>query len=107
MRLLINDMISVIDKSRLGLELRSMDWTLAVGHRLAVRVGTNFNDGYWLPNSSGELILVHSATLRLFLQNPERDITTQGAASPWLTTSGCLLAGMGIFVEPQFGVEAV
>jgi hypothetical protein len=84
--ILINDMISVIDKRRLGLELRSMDWTLAVGHRLAVRVGTNFNDGYWLPNASGELILVHSATLRLFLQNPERDITTQGAASPWLTT---------------------
>jgi putative CocE/NonD family hydrolase len=83
---LINDMMSVIERRRLALDLRSMDWTLAVGHRLAVRVGTNFDDGYWLPSASSELVVVHSATLQLFLQNPERDISTQGRVSPWLTT---------------------
>ncbi len=84
--ILINEMISMIDKRHLSLELRSMDWTLALGHRLAVRVGTNFNNEDWLPNSSGELIVVDSATLRLFLQDPELDITTQGGVSPWLAT---------------------
>ena len=101
---LINDMISVINRRRLALDLRSMDWTLAVGHRLAVRVGTNFDDGYWLPSASSELVVVYSARLQLLLQNPELDITTQGGVSPWLTTYmsdhaavGTVTPGPGLF----------
>ncbi|MEY2680490.1 MAG: hypothetical protein RL661_721 [Pseudomonadota bacterium] len=76
--LLINDMMSVINRRRLALDLRSMDWILAVGHRLAVRVGTNFDDGYWLPNASSELGVTFS--ILPLSANPSRIVKTDSTS---------------------------
>lgn len=101
----VNDMISVLARNgRTTLTLRSMDWTLEPGHRLAVRVGTNFADGYWLPDSSGQRVTVQAAKLRLDLQNPAYDRRTYGARAPWLdvyaryyTAEGTVTPGQGSF----------
>lgn len=101
----VNDMISVLARNgRTTLTLRSMDWTLEPGHRLAVRVGTNFDDGYWLPSSSGQKVTVQAAKLSLDLQNPAYDRRTSGARAPWLdvytryyTAEGTVAAGQGSF----------
>lgn len=83
---LINEMISLLGKSPTRMMLRSMDWTLAQGHRLAVRVGTTFDLDYWMPKPSNDRVSIRAIRLTLFLQDPASDIWTEGLESPWLST---------------------
>ncbi|GAA3920962.1 CocE/NonD family hydrolase [Actinoplanes auranticolor] len=70
---------------RVAFDLKSTDWTFAVGHQLGVQIGT-IGSGSWLDTPSGNTIGVTRARLELALQNPRFDVPTQGDRSPFLDT---------------------
>lgn len=67
------------------IRLKSLDWTLEVGHRLLVSVAS-VTYGYWLPTPSGGLVELVAASLELPLQSPAADVAAEGARSPHLDT---------------------
>jgi putative CocE/NonD family hydrolase len=71
--------------ARVSFDLKSTDWTLAAGHQLAVEVGT-IRSGSWRDQPTGNTVRVTGALLRLDLENPDGDVVTEGARSPYLDT---------------------
>ncbi|AJT42762.1 hypothetical protein UM93_00970 [Psychromicrobium lacuslunae] len=73
---LINSMVSTLNSgAATRVELLSLDWALAKGHSLAVRVGA----------AKGSLqVQLTSAKLSLSLQSTSQDQATQGDRSPYL-----------------------
>lgn len=80
--------VSALRPGETALELKSTDWTLPVGHSLAVEVGTVqpgvpfAND--WLPTLSQETITVREARLDLAFDDPAGDTGLPGDRAPWL-----------------------
>jgi uncharacterized protein len=83
---MFDENVSLIERAgRVAFDLKSTDWTLAVGHQLGVQVGT-IGSGSWLDTPSGNTIRISRARLGLALQNPRYDVPTQGDRSPFLDT---------------------
>lgn len=73
---LINSMVSILNSGMATrVELLSLDWTLASGHSLAVRVGAA---------KGNQQVKLSSAKLSLSLQSTSQDQATQGDRSPYL-----------------------
>lgn len=79
----IDENVAELTRSGRVFDLKSMDWTLAKGHRLAVSIGT-INGGYWRANPSGRVITVNNAQVLLSVQSPAHDVATQGDKSVFL-----------------------
>ncbi|AEV84197.1 hypothetical protein ACWT_3174 [Actinoplanes sp. SE50] len=83
---MFDENVALIAKAgRVGVDLKATDWTLESGHQLGVQVGT-IGSGTWLDTPSGNTIQVSRARLSLALQDPARDVPTQGDRSPFLDT---------------------
>ncbi|WP_392675110.1 CocE/NonD family hydrolase [Streptomyces sp. LN785] len=82
---MFDEQVSLVDTGRLTVDLKATDWTLAAGHVLAVEIGS-IQTGSWRDTPSGETIKVKDARLALALDDPENDIATAGARSPFLDT---------------------
>ncbi|MBD1919490.1 MULTISPECIES: CocE/NonD family hydrolase [Cyanophyceae] len=87
--------VAVVKPGTTSFELRSTDWTLPVGHALAVEIGTIQPgvalDNDWIDTPSYETIIVHDARLELALDDPANDTPTPGEPAPWLETYRLLL----------------
>jgi putative CocE/NonD family hydrolase len=70
---------------RVAFDLKSTDWTLAVGHQLGIQLGT-IGTGSWRDTPTGNTIAVTKAKLTLALQDTTADQPTQGDRSPFLDT---------------------
>jgi putative CocE/NonD family hydrolase len=81
---LINENVARLTGRETTFDLKSMDWKLAAGHRLAVSIGTIDPSGYWSPQPSGTTVKVQGAFLSLDTQSPRRDVSTQGEKSAFL-----------------------
>ncbi len=83
---MFDEQVALVDASgRVAVDLKSTDWTLAAGHRLAVEIGT-VQDGLWVDTPSGEGIEVTGARLRLSVDDPADDTPTEGERTPYLDT---------------------
>jgi putative CocE/NonD family hydrolase len=83
---MFDENVSKIDgPGRVSFDLKSTDWTLAVGHQLGVQIGT-IGTGSWRDTPTNNTIAVTKAKLRLALQDTTFDQPTQGDPSPFLTT---------------------
>ncbi|MFF9017034.1 hypothetical protein ACF09C_29210 [Streptomyces sp. NPDC014870] len=83
---MFDEQVALVDSSgRVAVDLKSTDWTLAAGHRLAVEIGT-VQDGMWVDTPSGEGIEVTDARLRLSVDDPADDKATEGERTPYLDT---------------------
>ncbi len=82
---MFDEQVSLLDSSRLTVDLKATDWTLAAGHVLAVEIGS-IQTGSWRDTPSGETVEVRGARLRLALDDPADDIATPGDRSPFLDT---------------------
>ena len=80
-----DERVSRLDRDRLDIGLKSTDWTLRAGHRLAVEIGS-VRTGDWLDTPSKQQIRISNARLQLTLDNPAEDIATGGDRAPWLDT---------------------
>nr|WSZ98214.1 CocE/NonD family hydrolase [Streptomyces sp. NBC_00857]WSZ98952.1 CocE/NonD family hydrolase [Streptomyces sp. NBC_00857] len=80
-----DERVSRLDRDRLDIGLKSTDWTLRAGHRLAVEIGS-VQTGDWLDTPSKQKIRISDARLQLPLDNPADDIATGGDRAPWLDT---------------------
>ncbi|AKU16212.1 CocE/NonD family hydrolase [Luteipulveratus mongoliensis] len=80
---LINENVAELTKSGRTFDLKSLDWTLPKGHRLAVTIGT-IQGGYWYINASGRTITVNDAQLQLAVQSTAHDVKTEGSKSAFL-----------------------
>ncbi|MCG0289005.1 CocE/NonD family hydrolase [Streptomyces sp. PSAA01] len=80
-----DERVSRLDRDRLDIDLKSTDWTLRAGHRLAVEIGS-VRTGDRLDTPSKQKIRVSNARLQLPLDNPAEDIATGGDRAPWLDT---------------------
>lgn len=85
---MFNQQVAVVKPGTTSFELRSTDWTLPVGHALAVEVGT-IQPGFalandWIDTPSYETIIVRDARLELALDDPANDTPTPGDPAPWL-----------------------
>ncbi len=85
---MFNQQVAVVKPGTTSFELRSTDWTLPVGHVLAVEIGT-IQPGFalandWIDTPSYETIIVHDARLELALDDPANDTPTPGDLAPWL-----------------------
>lgn len=85
-----NRQVSVLKPGTTRFDLRSSDWTLPVGHALAVEIGTiqpSFGpDNDWIDAPSFEKITVHNTRLELALDDPGDDTAVPGERAPWLDT---------------------
>lgn len=70
-------------RGAVSFDLKSTDWTLERGHRLAVQVGSIVDGGWW-DSPSGETIRVSDTLLELDLEDPADDVATAGERSPYL-----------------------
>jgi len=83
---MFDENVSKIDAAgRVSFDLKSTDWTLAVGHQLGIQIGTIGSNG-WRDTPTGNTIAVTKAKLTLALQDPTFDQPTQGDPSPFLAT---------------------
>jgi uncharacterized protein len=83
---MFDENVALIERAgRVAFDLKSTDWTFAVGHQLGVQIGT-IGSGGWRDTPSGNTIDVTRARLSLALQNPRYDVPTQGDRSPFLDT---------------------
>jgi hypothetical protein len=83
---MFDENVALIERAgQVAFDLKSTDWTFAVGHQLGVQVGT-IGSGSWLDTPSGNTIRTTRARLGLALQNPRFDVPTQGDRSPFLDT---------------------
>ncbi|GAB3401202.1 CocE/NonD family hydrolase [Schumannella luteola] len=80
-----DEQASALRPGKTSIELRSTDWLLAKGHRLAVEIGTVAPAGGnlhltndWLDTPSGERIRITGAKLHLQFDDPADDVPTQG-----------------------------
>ncbi|NJQ00437.1 CocE/NonD family hydrolase [Streptomyces zingiberis] len=80
-----DERVSRLDRDRLDIDLKSTDWTLRAGHRLAVEIGS-VRTGDWLDTPSKQRIRISGARLQLPLDNPAEDDATSGDRAPWLDT---------------------
>ncbi|MEU6266646.1 hypothetical protein [Saccharopolyspora shandongensis] len=78
------------DEGTTAFDLKSTDWTLKVGHHLAVGTGTVQPSGAnapfrdWIDTPSRERIEVDGAQLELALDDPAGDTATDGDRAPYL-----------------------
>jgi uncharacterized protein len=104
---LVNENVSRLQSPQTSFDLKSMDWTLAPGHRLAASVGTIDPRGYWIPRPSNATVTVTGAYLALATQSPAGDRPTQGRESAFLegyvadNTVGLPPVGPGSFTVPR------
>ena len=83
---MFDENVSKIDAAgRVSFDLKSTDWTLAVGHQLGIQIGT-IGTGSWRDTPTGNTIGVTKAKLTLALQDTTFDQPTQGDPSPFLST---------------------
>jgi putative CocE/NonD family hydrolase len=83
---MFDENVALIERvGRVAFDLKSTDWTFEKGHQLGVQIGT-IGSGNWNDIPSGNTIKVTGARLSLALQNPRRDVPTQGDRSPFLDT---------------------
>jgi hypothetical protein len=83
---MFDENVSKIDApGRVSFDLKSTDWTLAVGHQLGIQIGT-IGTGSWRDTPTNNTIAVTRAKLTLALQDTTRDVPTQGDPSPFLAT---------------------
>jgi putative CocE/NonD family hydrolase len=83
---MFDENVSKIDApGRVSFDLKSTDWTFAIGHQLGIQIGT-IGTGSWRDTPTGNTIAVTKAGLMLALQDPARDRPTQGDPSPFLST---------------------
>lgn len=80
---LIDENVAELTSSGRTFDLKSLDWTLRKGHRLAVGIGT-IPGGYWYYNPSGRIVRVDDAQLMLDVQSTTDDVPTQGEKSVFL-----------------------
>ncbi|NGO46933.1 CocE/NonD family hydrolase [Streptomyces ureilyticus] len=80
-----DERVSRLDRDRLDIGLKSTDWTLRAGHRLAAEIGS-VQTGDWLDTPSKQKIRITDARLHLPMDNPADDIATGGDRAPWLDT---------------------
>ncbi|MGC4941117.1 CocE/NonD family hydrolase [Kribbella sp. DT2] len=84
---MFDEQVSLVKPGRVAFDLKSTDWTLAAGHRIAVEIGTvPPRSGDWVDTPSQEMIKVKDVRLDLDLDNPADDVSTEGARSPYLDT---------------------
>ncbi|MEU8867825.1 CocE/NonD family hydrolase [Streptomyces umbrinus] len=100
-----DERVSRLDRDRPDIGLKSTDWTLRAGHRLAVEIGS-VRTGDWLDTPSKQKIRISNARLHLPLDNPAEDIATGGDRAPWLDTfmqinAAKLKPGPATFSVPQ------
>lgn len=101
---MFDEQVSRLDRDRLNFELKPTDWTLAVGHVLAVEVGS-VRTGDWLDTPAKQKVQAKDARLTLGLDDPSDDVATGGGRSPYLDTylgpySTRLQAGQAEFALP-------
>jgi len=83
---MFDENVAKIDAAgRVSFDLKSTDWTLAVGHQLGIQLGT-IGTGSWRDTPTGNTIAVTKAKLTLALQDTTFDQPTQGDPSPFLST---------------------
>lgn len=109
--IVVDQQVADLQEGTTELELRSTDWSLPVGHSLAVEIGTiepavDFRAEDWLPTSSGAEVTVTAATLHLALDDPSDDVATAGVPAAWLpwyvlTYGATFPAGPGSFTLPN------
>lgn len=80
---MFNENTALLKKHATSFALKATDWTFQSGHRLGVQIGTVMSRN-WLDTSTGETITVTDARLGLEVQDPRRDVPTQGDRSPYL-----------------------
>jgi putative CocE/NonD family hydrolase len=80
---MFDEQVSRLDTDRIGLDLKSTDWTLASGHALAVEIGS-VQTGDWLDTPSKQRITVRNVRLALDLDDPADDVATAGKPAPYL-----------------------
>jgi uncharacterized protein len=85
---LFNRQVAVVKPGTTSFELLSTDWTLSVGHTLAVEIGT-IQPGFslesdWIDTPSYETIVVRDARLEFALDDPANDSPTSGDPTPRL-----------------------
>ncbi len=80
---MFDEQMSLVEDGEVAFPLKDADWTLDVGHRLVVGIGTNTTRS-WRDTPSGGTIEVSSPTLSLQLQNTVNDVPTDGARAPYL-----------------------
>ena len=103
---LVNENVARLQPGQTAFDLKSMDWTLAPGHQLAVSIGTVDPTGYWSPKPSNTTVTVTGAYLALETQSPAGDKPTQGAKSAFLddyiafNTVPLATVGAGSFTVP-------
>ena len=102
----VDENVARLTGSLTAFQLKSLDWELAPGHRLAVSVGTIDPAGYWVPRPSGTTVTVTAAYLSVETQSPENDKPTHGEESAFLqgyiadNTVTLPPAGAGTFTVP-------
>ncbi|MFE0417317.1 CocE/NonD family hydrolase [Streptomyces tendae] len=80
-----DERVSRLDQDHLNISLKSTDWTLRAGHRLAVEIGS-VRTGDWLDTPSKQKIQISNARLHLPLDHPAEDTATDGDRAPWIDT---------------------
>ncbi|MEJ8277457.1 CocE/NonD family hydrolase [Pseudonocardia spirodelae] len=103
---MVDQQVSMLRPGTTSLPLRSMDWTLAPGHALAVEVGT-VRAGVpvsedWLPTVSGLPVTVDGTRLQLALDDPAADETVPGTPAPWAEAYRLTNASQPAAVAPSF-----
>ncbi|SBV05805.1 hypothetical protein YW5DRAFT_03117 [Streptomyces sp. Ncost-T6T-1] len=104
-----DERVSRLDRDLLDIDLKSTDWTLRAGHRLAVEIGS-VRTGDWLDTPSKQKIRISGARLHLPLDNPAEDIATGGDRAPWLDAfmqinAAKLKPGPAAFSVPSVGAR--
>ncbi|GGM11976.1 CocE/NonD family hydrolase [Micromonospora yangpuensis] len=82
-----NEQVALVNGGKLAFDLKSNDWTLAAGHRLAVQIGTIQAPGLfsdWTDTPSNRKITVENVRLDLDLDDPRDDRPTDGERAVFL-----------------------
>ncbi|MEV6347637.1 CocE/NonD family hydrolase [Actinoplanes sp. NPDC051851] len=83
---MFDENVALIERAGpVAFDLKSTDWLIESGHQLGVQIGT-ISTGGWLDTPSGNTIAVTRARLDLAVQDPRKDVPTQGDRSPFLDT---------------------
>ncbi|MFR9730363.1 CocE/NonD family hydrolase [Saccharopolyspora sp. MS10] len=107
---MFDEQVSVLKQRELSFDLKSTDWTLPAGHSLAVGFGTIQPSGItapfrdWIDSPSRDTVEVSDARIELDLDDPARDVATEGARAPYLDTYLELNTTKLPVGEPEFTV---
>ncbi|MGP3749830.1 CocE/NonD family hydrolase [Streptomyces sp. IBSNAI001] len=104
-----DERVSRLDQDQLDIELKSTDWTLRAGHRLAVEIGS-VRSGDWLDTPSKHKIRINNTRLQLPLGDPAEDTATGGDQAPWIDiftqiNSAQLKPGPATFTVPNASTQ--